>query len=1029
VQRWAGQAAPPPHEAAAIDGSYLRDLLFFANPASQEDVTLVSTACRAVLAPSGPDDATPALCASAAASPAVAILRASRLASLALDALSLHAAALQAEQQAPRAGLAASGVAGPLLEAALLLGSKQSWQGPLGNEGASEAVFAVLNHLQRPLPGLFERLAAVVAVGCPVPADGTEGGCKGVPAAETLCTSLVVHFLAAKGLGRSGEGSQAAALLCVPLLPQRCPSLAPVAARLWTTALQSRRVLPPAALAAWLPPNLGPHGTAGAAAALLGNLIDVAPAALAQQTQNAAAGFIDLASKLLLLLPTEFLPAAERRDGAGWAADDEDEDGGAILAAAVVVAVASTAGVPSRLPYSPQDGPLDARVAAQLARVTQGDVLAAVCAAAFPASNDSDGRALLAPTPPAALIARGAAARQTSAFLAQLMQLPGQSKKVLLNLGLRASLVPRLWFSHLRPAHAAGGGPAWGLPPAAGPAGEDATADPGWMLPLCVFSEAFSAAIVVLGDDGLYRRGLPIPLEELSGGDTPSHGVLAVLKGALWHVLWQEAPPAPGGWPPAAAALRRRAARSLGRLMAQLHERNGRRPFSPPAAFYAENLPPERFHGEVNNGMAAGLDSECPESSRAWGLLAHAPFLVPFVERAKVFQRLVATERADYHAGRGPGGAAALFSGGSRFIRMRRGHVLEDSYDALANAPPEQLRGRVRVSFVSEVGTEEAGVDGGGMFKEFLEQVVKEGFDTGAGLFCATTDRRLYPNPHAAAAVPGGLALLEFLGRMVGKALWEGILLELPLAPFFLKKVRGAPCDVDDLPTLDPQLARSLASLKEYTGGDVSELGLTFSLTDVVLGQPVEVGLIPGGHDVPVTSANAALFAHRVADFRLNEQLRAPAGAFLRGLHALVPRHWVTMFNDGELQELIGGAEGGAPLDLADLQRHVQFAGGYSADHPTIVALWAALGSLTPQQQAAFLRFITSCPRPPLLGFQYLEPPLCVQMAVGDGATERLPTAATCMNLLKLPPYEGGAGELRDKLVYAIEAGAGFELS
>ena len=41
---------------------------------------------------------------------------------------------------------------------------------------------------------------------------------------------------------------------------------------------------------------------------------------------------------------------------------------------------------------------------------------------------------------------------------------------------------------------------------------------------------------------------------------------------------------------------------------------------------------------------------------------------------------------------------------------------------------------------------------------------------------------------------------------------------------------------------------------------------------------------------------------------------------------------------------------------------------------------------------------------------------------------ERLPTAATCMNLLKLPPYQD-TRLMRDKLLYAIKAGAGFELS
>jgi ubiquitin-protein ligase E3 C len=45
-----------------------------------------------------------------------------------------------------------------------------------------------------------------------------------------------------------------------------------------------------------------------------------------------------------------------------------------------------------------------------------------------------------------------------------------------------------------------------------------------------------------------------------------------------------------------------------------------------------------------------------------------------------------------------------------------------------------------------------------------------------------------------------------------------------------------------------------------------------------------------------------------------------------------------------------------------------------------------------------------------------------------ERAPDRLPTAATCMNLLKLPPYRS-AQQIRDKLLYAVESGAGFELS
>ena len=48
--------------------------------------------------------------------------------------------------------------------------------------------------------------------------------------------------------------------------------------------------------------------------------------------------------------------------------------------------------------------------------------------------------------------------------------------------------------------------------------------------------------------------------------------------------------------------------------------------------------------------------------------------------------------------------------------------------------------------------------------------------------------------------------------------------------------------------------------------------------------------------------------------------------------------------------------------------------------------------------------------------------------AVGGRDVERLPSASTCSNMLKLPNYRR-ADTLREKLLVAINARAGFELS
>ena len=44
---------------------------------------------------------------------------------------------------------------------------------------------------------------------------------------------------------------------------------------------------------------------------------------------------------------------------------------------------------------------------------------------------------------------------------------------------------------------------------------------------------------------------------------------------------------------------------------------------------------------------------------------------------------------------------------------------------------------------------------------------------------------------------------MEFLGKMLGKAVYEGILVELPLAAFFLAKFRGRRGGVADLASYD----------------------------------------------------------------------------------------------------------------------------------------------------------------------------------------------------------------------------------
>jgi ubiquitin-protein ligase E3 C len=59
-------------------------------------------------------------------------------------------------------------------------------------------------------------------------------------------------------------------------------------------------------------------------------------------------------------------------------------------------------------------------------------------------------------------------------------------------------------------------------------------------------------------------------------------------------------------------------------------------------------------------------------------------------------------------------------------------------------------------------------------------------------------------------------------------------------------------------------------------------------------------------------------------------------------------------------------------------------------------------------------------------GFKELMPKFAIRDAGRD--SERLPTASTCVNLLKLPMYTDER-ILKAKLLQAINSGAGFDLS
>lgn len=456
-------------------------------------------------------------------------------------------------------------------------------------------------------------------------------------------------------------------------------------------------------------------------------------------------------------------------------------------------------------------------------------------------------------------------------------------------------------------------------------------------------------------------------------------------------------------------------------------------------------------------------------------ILQNMPFFIPFHTRVEIFRQFVhldQTKRRNGLVDPDTWRANMMFSpqdpGRNMLARhhaqIKRKSEFEDAYQAFYDLGTD-LKEPIQITFLDEFGLQEAGIDGGGVTKEFLTSVINQAFDPANGglekYFIENENHLLFPNPTAlddARALLQDMSLkpaeikelvremlrkYEFLGRIIGKCLYEGILIDVSFAGFFLKKwaltgghgsapsESGYRANINDLRDFDEALYKGLLDVK--SASDASAYGLTFTVDDLVgpsdKKRVIERELLPRGADTPVTNENRLIYLNRMSWYRLQGQSAPQTNAFLKGLSSIVQPSWLSMFNQAELQTLIGGAQAG--IDVNDLRRNTQYGGVYvigddGQEHPSVRLFWEVMETLPDEDRRKVLKFVTSTPRGPLLGFSNLNPRFSIRDSSSDEG--RIPSASTCVNLLKLPMYKS-KGVLKEKLLYAVNSGAGFDLS
>jgi E3 ubiquitin-protein ligase HUWE1 len=197
-------------------------------------------------------------------------------------------------------------------------------------------------------------------------------------------------------------------------------------------------------------------------------------------------------------------------------------------------------------------------------------------------------------------------------------------------------------------------------------------------------------------------------------------------------------------------------------------------------------------------------------------------------------------------------------------LNIRRDRVFEDSlafFEKLRTG--DEVRRKLAINFQGEEG-----MDAGGLTREWYTVLAREMFNPNYALFTATADGVTFqPNVNSSVHTHH-LIYFKFVGRVIGKAICDGQLLDAHFTRSFYKHILGLPVNYHDLEAIEPDYFKSLKQLLELPL-ECLGLDLTFSTEQDDFGRMVVKPLIENGEEIPVTDDNKALYVQLVAHSRM----------------------------------------------------------------------------------------------------------------------------------------------------------------
>ncbi|GAA5884202.1 hypothetical protein JCM16303_002404 [Sporobolomyces ruberrimus] len=356
-------------------------------------------------------------------------------------------------------------------------------------------------------------------------------------------------------------------------------------------------------------------------------------------------------------------------------------------------------------------------------------------------------------------------------------------------------------------------------------------------------------------------------------------------------------------------------------------------------------------------------------------------------------------------------------SPGQCHVKVRRSHIFEDSYAEIMRQTPNDLKKRLMIKFDGEDG-----LDYGGLSREFFFLLSHEMFNPFYCLFeySAHDNYTLQINPNSSIN-PEHLNYFKFIGRVLSLAVFHRRFLDAYFITALYKMVLKKKIVLADMESVDAEVFRSLTWILENDIEDVIEN--TFSAEDDRFGETITVDLKPGGRDVAVTNENKAEYVQLLVEWRVQRRVEDQFKAFLSGFNELIPQELINVFDERELELLIGGM---SEIDVDDWMKHTDYR-GYQQGDEVVQWFWKAVKGWPAEKKSRLLQFATGTSRIPVNGFKDLQGSDGPRRFTLEksGEITQLPKSHTCFNRLDLPPYPNFE-TLESKLAFAVENTLGF---